>query len=169
MGRMGRGVERFPAAGSKRKFRFSANTKKKNSARMARGDAASSLAAFPWPIRATQQISVRQGGVLLDRLAAHPHTRVQRHTENVRGGRTRTHLRTHTRYNTHDAAHFTPDTVYTQFRPESKKTHQGKKYKFITLRLNVKIKSWSKEWKLKERKIKRERGRRWWKRRRKKK
>lgn len=166
---MGRGVERFPAAGSKRKFRFSANTKKKNSARMARGDAASSLAAFPWPIRATQQISVRQGGVLLDRLAAHPHTRVQRHTENVRGGRTRTHLRTHTRYNTHDAAHFTPDTVYTQFRPESKKTHQGKKYKFITLRLNVKIKSWSKEWKLKERKIKRERGRRWWKRRRKKK
>ena len=63
---------------------------------MARGNAAHKEAAFLRLIRATQQISVRQGGVLLDRLAAHPHTRVQRHTHANSKGDMHTHTHTHT-------------------------------------------------------------------------
>lgn len=120
-----------------KKFRFSANTKKKNSARMACGNAAHKEAAFLRPIRATQQISVRQGGVLLDRLAAHPHTRVQRHTHaNSKGDmHTHTHTHIHTTLNT-----FTPRHNYTQFRPESKRHIKEKSTSLSRCALMLKLK-----------------------------
>lgn len=100
-------------------------------------------ACSQWPhfrdrFDATQQISVRQGGVLLDRLAAHPHTRVQRHTvdthANSKGGthaRTLTHAHTvqhdadtHTTLNTHTHTH--PDTITRSFGQNLKDTSRKK-------------------------------------------
>lgn len=94
-------------------------------------------AAFLRLIRATQQISVRQGGVLLDRLAAHPHTRVQRHTHaNSKGDmHTHTHTHIHTTLNT-----FTPRHNYTQFRPESKRHIKEKSTSLSRCALMLKLK-----------------------------
>lgn len=113
-------------------------------------------ACSQWPhfrdrFDATQQISVRQGGVLLDRLAAHPHTRVQRHTvdthANSKGGthaRTLTHAHTvqhdadtHTTLNTHT---HTPRHNYTQFRPESKRHIKEKSTSLSRCALMLKLK-----------------------------
>ena len=116
---------------------------------MARGNAAHKEAAFLRLIRATQQISVRQGGVLLDRLAAHPHTRVQRHTHaNSKGDmHTHTHTHIHTTLNT-----FTPRHNYTQFRPESKRHIKEKSTSLsrCALMLKLKVDQKSGRWKRKK-------------------